>query len=214
MTAMKRALVVAPLALTMLVGVSSQVEAVTKTWSSKPYYVTLESYSTPLKKCLVVNLTGKMEYLWWYKRQGSKEKWVQEIRLKAPAMTMDVKGQCGRHGAPTNLTGADLSQRFYDSGCTTSTAITINAPFAVGVTPTRKCGRIKTAKRSTTSTAKGSSYSQYNSGRPATFKKTFGVAPISGRDQVCLRVDAIYTAHSGTDSDSFAKDAKVCVKAY
>lgn len=210
----KRVLTVALLALMMVVGATTQAQAVTKTWSSKPYGVTFTSYSGDLEKCLVVSLTGKMEYLWWYKRSGSREKWVEKVRLSAPKMTMVIKGQCGRNGAPKKLSDADLSQRFYDSGCKTSTAVTVSFPFAVGVTPTQACGRLNTAKRSTKYSSNSSSYVQSNTGRPATFKRTVGVAPVSGRDKVCVRADAVYTAYVGSRSDSFAKTANVCVKAY
>ncbi|MFF4538009.1 hypothetical protein [Streptomyces aureus] len=214
MAGKKRVLTVALLALMTLVGATTQAQAVTKTWSSKPYGVTFTSWSQDLQKCLVVTLTGNTEYLWWYKRAGSREKWVEKVRLKAPKMTMVIKGQCGRHGAPKKLSDAELSQRFYDSGCKTSTAVTVSFPFAVGVTPTQQCGRINTAKRSTRYSSDSASYVQSNSGRPATFSKTFGVAPISGRDMVCVRSDAVYTAYVGSRSDSFAKTANVCVKAY
>ncbi|EKX65817.1 hypothetical protein STRIP9103_06681 [Streptomyces ipomoeae 91-03] len=212
--AKKSALAVAPLALMMVVGVNTQAEAVTKHWSSKPYGVTFSNYSKPLQKCIVVTLTGKMEYLWWYKKPGSKEKWVEQIRLKDPQMAMSIKGKCGRNGAPKKLTDASLSQRYYDSACKTSTAVTVSLPFAVGVTPTQKCGRIKTAKWSTKYTNNSSSYVQFNSGRKATFKKTISAAPIAGRNQACVRTDAVYTAYEGSYSDSYAKTANICVKVY
>lgn len=214
MKAKKRALAVAPLALMMVVGLNTQAEAVTKKWSSKSYGVTFVNYSKPLQKCIVVDLAGKMEYLWWYKKPGSKEKWVEQIRLKDPQMVMRIKGKCGRAGAPKKLTDASLSQRYYDSGCKTSTAITVSFPFAVGVTPTQKCGRIKTAKMSTKYTNNDSTYAQFNSGRKATFKKTISAAPVAGRNQACVRADAVYTAYDGSRSDSFGKTAKICVKVY
>ena len=36
----------------------------------------------------------------------------------------------------------------------------------------------------------------------------------SGRNQVCVRADAVYTAYDGGRSDSYAKTANICVKAY
>ncbi|MER5847398.1 hypothetical protein ABT126_10120 [Streptomyces sp. NPDC002012] len=216
---MKRtlALAVLPMTLAMTVasGLTTQAQAVTLHWSSGPYGNGFSTFSQPLDKCVTVNVSGTLEYRWWRKMSGRKDMWIDRVRVKNPQMEMIVRSKCNRQGVSRKLTGAKLSQLLYDQGCKTSTAVTVSVPWAVGVTPTRKCGRIKTAKRSSSYNARSSTYYQFNTGRPATFKpKGLDAKPYPGHKEVCLHVDVTATAYEKSISDSFGKDLKLCVKVF
>ncbi|WP_149829340.1 hypothetical protein [Streptomyces tailanensis] len=218
MKAKTRLLAVVPLAMTMVVGVNAaEANAVTKHWSSKPYGGGFSTWSAPLDRCVTVNISGTMEYRWWRKQPTTnrKDMWIDQVRLKKPQMEMIVKGNCRANGAPRKLTAAKMSQVIYDHGCKTSTAITVSYPFAVGVTPTKKCGRIKVAKRKSSFSNDNSKYYQFNTGRPATFKPDgMDAAPYKGRKSICLRADVTATAVIKNYDDSFSKTMSICAKVF
>ncbi|MFI1679717.1 MULTISPECIES: hypothetical protein [unclassified Streptomyces] len=217
MKAMRKALIVLPLALALQFAATVDAGAVTRHWTSKNYYSTTSHYSQALKRCITVHLTGKMEYRWWRKVPNSDRKdiWIDRVRLSKPRMGIIARTNCHRDGRPAKLTKATLSQRFYDSKCERTTAIAVSAPFAVGVSSTKKCGRFRVAKRSSTYGANSSDYWQNNSGRPVTFKPDgLSAKPYAGHKNVCVRADALVVAYRSNESDSFTRHDKLCVAAF
>ncbi|PZH14743.1 hypothetical protein C1I97_09930 [Streptomyces sp. NTH33] len=217
MKAKKRLLTAVPLALAMVVCANAQANAVTKHWSSRTYSDSFQRWSEPLDRCVTLMITGTMEYRWWLKQPntGRKDMWIDQIKLKNPQLKMTVKGQCNRSGAPRNVSSVKMSQYIYDYGCHTSTAITVSVPFAVGVTPTKKCGRIKVAKATSSFPKKDHVYTQNNTGRPVTFKpKSLDAKPYPGHKEICLRADVSARVVLGNTDDSFSKALKACAKVF
>lgn len=217
MRAKRKALVVLPLALAVQFGSATGAQAADKHWTSKNYYSTTSHYSKALKRCITTHLTGKLEYRWWRKVPNSSHKdiWIDRVRLKSPRMGIVVRTNCHRDGIPAKLSKASLSQRFYDSKCDTTTAVSATMPFAVGLSVTRKCGKFRVAKRSSTYGANDHHYWQNNSGRPVTFKPDgLSAKPYPGHKNVCARADALVTVYRGNESDSFSKHDNVCVAAF
>ncbi|MEV0318626.1 hypothetical protein ACIBKX_19330 [Streptomyces sp. NPDC050658] len=214
---MRKVLVVLPLALAIQFGSMSHAGAVTKHWTSKNYYSTTSGYSSALKRCVTIHLTGKMEYRWWRKvpHSNRKDKWIDAVRLKKPRMGIVTRTNCHRNGRPAKVTKASLSQRFYDSKCERTTSVSATVPFAVGLSTTKKCGKFRVAKRSSSYSNNNYHYWQNNSGRPVTFKPDgLGVKPYKGHRSVCVRADAIVTVYKKNESDSFARHNKICVSGF
>lgn len=217
MRALRKTLVALPLALAVQFGSIGDAGAVVKHVTTKNYYSTTIHYSKALKRCINVHLTGKLQYRWWRKIPNSKHKdiWIDAIRLKSPRMGIVSKTSCHRDGVRKKLSKASLSQRFYDSKCDTTTAVSATLPFAVGASVTRKCGKFRVAKRSSSYGANDFHYWQNNSGRPVTFKPDgLSAKPYKGHKSVCVRADAVVTIYVGNESDSFGKNNKLCVAAF
>ncbi|WP_405772985.1 hypothetical protein [Streptomyces sp. NBC_01538] len=215
----KRFLAAVPLALAMVAGVNTQANAVTLHWSSKTYSDGFSAWSEPLGRCITLTITGEMQYHWWLKQPntGRKDIWIDKIKLKNPQLKMYVRGQCnGGHAPYRNVDSIKMSQYIYDHGCNTSTAITVNVPFAVGVTPTRKCGRIKVAKASSSWNRKDHAYVQNNTGIPVSFTPgdVLDAKPYPGHKQICLRADVSARVVLGRQDDGFSKDLNVCAQVF
>ncbi|TGB01151.1 hypothetical protein [Streptomyces sp. MZ04] len=217
MATMRKALVVVPLALAVQFGSISDAGAVNRHWTSKSYYSTTSHYSKALKRCITVHLTGKLQFRWWRKIPNSQHKdiWIDRVRLSKPRMGIIARTNCHRDGRPAKLTKASLSQRFYDSKCERTTSVSATIPFAVGLSTTKKCGKFRVAKRSSTYGANDYNYWQNNSGRPVTFKPDgLSAKPYKGHKSVCVRADAVVVAYRSNESDSFSRHDKLCVAAF
>ncbi|KUO04277.1 hypothetical protein [Streptomyces caeruleatus] len=216
----KRLLAVVPLALTMVVGVNTEANAAdtAKHWSTRTYSGGFSAWSAPLGRCVSLSVTGQMQYRWWLKQPhgNRKDVWIDQVKLKNPQLKMIVRGQCnGGHAAYRNVDSIKMSQYIYDRGCKTSTAITVNAPFAIGVTPTRECGRFKVAKASSAWNRKDHAYVQNNTGTPVTFKPdNWDATPHPGHKQICLRNDLSARVVLGRQDDAFSKSISVCAAVF
>lgn len=215
----KRFLAVVPLALTLVVGANTQADAVTKHLTSKTYSDGFSAWSSPLDRCVTLTITGKLQYRWWLKQPttGRKDIWIDRLKLQNPQLKMIVRGQCnGGHAAYRTVNSVKMSQYVYDHGCKTSTAITVNMPFAVGVTPTKKCGRIKAADATSSFNRKDHYYIQNNTHTTVAFTPgdTLDARPYPGHKQICLRDDVSARVVLGSQDDGFSKALNVCVKVF
>ncbi|MEU4997544.1 hypothetical protein [Streptomyces sp. NPDC021622] len=176
-------------------------------WNTAGYKRGFEGWSKPLKRCVGVKITGKLRYYTTVESHG--ELVVTRVKLIKPKVISSTSNRCGR-GVPRKVGKMKLSQRWYDRNCTESTSISVSVPWGASVGSSRTCGTIRRAIRSTTYTKNDSSYYQYNSGAPVTFKAW--QLPSRQGKKVCERVDASAVAYVGNKSDAFAKSFMVCVK--
>ncbi|WP_326576829.1 hypothetical protein OG889_12340 [Streptomyces sp. NBC_00481] len=196
--------------LALVVGMAPSAGAVAKTSHSKPYSATVAMWSKPLKRCVYVKLTGRVEFKHYYwQMKGAKDHAYTDVKLKDPSMTATTYTSCSG-GKRAKLTKLQLTQRWYES-----TKCKMNAKVAVGVwslsvTPTLECGKRKAATRATTYNETLWKYSQSNSGRPASFD---GMVRVSlKKEKLCLSARPEVTAYVKGASDSWTKTVKVCVK--
>ncbi|XUL91041.1 hypothetical protein ACQ86D_34070 [Streptomyces galilaeus] len=215
----KRFLAVVPVALALVVGVNTQANAVTKHTTTKTYSGGFSAWSAPLDRCVTLTITGTMSYRWWLKQPntGRKDIWIDQLKLGNPQLKMIVRGKCdGGHAAYRNVDSATMSQYIYDHGCNVHTAITVNTPFAVGLTPTKTCGRIKAAKASSSFHRKGHYYIQNNTHSTVAFKpgSTLDARPYPGHKEICLKDDVAARVVLGNQDDGFSKALNVCVKVF
>ncbi|MEV0319996.1 hypothetical protein ACIBKX_13015 [Streptomyces sp. NPDC050658] len=180
-------------------------------WKSAGYKRAFSGWSKPLKRCVSVKITGKMRYYTTEKPIGGglPRVMVTRVKLIKPKVIASTSNRCGR-SVPRKVGKMQLSQKWYERACSTSSSISVSVPWGASVGSSRTCGTVRRAIRSTTYTKNASSYFQYNSGAPVTFKAW--QMPEKQGKKVCERVDVSAVAYIGNKSDAFAKSFMVCVK--
>lgn len=203
-------------ATTALIGISAGgAAAVDAKTYTRSYSKSTNFYSAPLKRCVRTTLSGKVTFTYYLYRQHSAADRYYNVKLVEPKMKISVLTKCSGGKAAT-LTDASLTQRWYESTCKLDAAVTAGYPWTVAVTPTVECGKHDVGTRSTKYSAKATTYTQNNSGRPVAFSGDL----ILGRDPehgstvrpLCLSGRPTVTAYISNKSDSWTKTLKACVK--
>ncbi|WP_329105051.1 hypothetical protein OG792_31495 [Micromonospora sp. NBC_01699] len=216
----------APLALALVMIGSAVAAGATMasaaTTYTRSYTIVKEFYSQPLKRCVRVTLWGSVTF-----QTKVRNEWAGRItdyvnrKIENPTVRASILDKCGAGAKPATATKASVNQRWYDHNCAVEPSISAGFPWAISVGATAKCGSVKTASR-TSSYGKGKTYTQYNSGRPVSWKDgKAGSVPQSVTDSrgkvstfaFCLGATATVKIYVGTKDDSWvAKDLKACVK--
>ena len=169
-------------------------------------------YSSAVKRCLKVKVTGtmKVQYVRSTDYLGNDYQSLTNPTIHAPKMVLSTTSSCST-SAGANLSSAKLTQTFSYYACGGSVSYSAGYPLSVGISWTPECGNRQAINRSMELSGPASVFTQANSNSVGTVKKV-----VSGRTstsvKTCVAVGTLVTARVGSTGDNVKIDAgDICV---
>jgi hypothetical protein len=180
------------------------------TTNSDTYSKSWTFVSDPLGACITVKVSGTINYSTSITTTGSGKVSITtynviNIKLTSPKLTATVSPYTPSYGCYTTsatLYKLSMGQHWSGYSCSWNPSISVSAPWGFSVGGWPSCGTRSQATYST-SYGSGSTYTQNNTGSPATFpnKSVGGALPPSVCYGVYVNVTAYYNSST---SDSFS----------